>query len=162
MQRKLLIVSLFALLSTQFVNAQEAKFKALFLMKFCEYIEWPNGNSNLVIGVMGGNDVNGELQAFAAQKSNVQVVDVKTSEDAAKCNIVFVAGNMSKNVSSVAQTIGKNSTLLVADDDKKVKEGADIGFYLEDNKLRFVIKKANIESKNMLPSSKLLALGKAI
>lgn len=162
MQTKLIMIGLLALLSTKSLEAQEAKFKALFLMKFCEYIEWPGGNNNLVIGVMESDDVGNELLTFASQKGNIQVKRISSANEAAQCNIVFVAGNAKKNLGSIAQRIGSNSTLLVADDEKKMDEGADIGFYLEDNKLRFVISKSNIESKKMLPSSKLLALGKAI
>ncbi|CAE7410429.1 unnamed protein product [Symbiodinium microadriaticum] len=143
-------------------TVEEAKFKALFLMKFCEYIEWPGGNGNLVIGVMDSDDVGNELLTFASQKDNIQVKRISSANEAAQCNIVFVSGSAKKNLGSIAQRIGSNSTLLVADDEKKMDEGADIGFFLEDNKLRFVISKSNIESKKMLPSSKLLALGKAI
>ncbi len=162
MIKKLFIVSFLGLFLHNLAVAQEDKFKALFLMKFCDYVQWPGGNGNLVIGVFGSNPVSSELSAFAAQKENIQIMEVESAADVSKCNIVFVPKNKTKSLSEVSSSIGSNSTLLVADTEDILGNGADIGFYLEENKLRFVISKDNIESKNMLPSAKLLSLGKSI
>jgi hypothetical protein len=142
--------------------AQEAKFKALFLYKFTEYIEWPTGSDNLVVGVVGNSDVLEELKKFTAAKQNIEVINVSSASQAGSCNIVFLPKGENKQFDAMVSSIGKSSILLVSDNKDLVKKGADIGFFLESNKLRFLINKSNIESKKMLPSSKLLELGTTI
>lgn len=142
--------------------AQEAKFKALFLVKFSDYVEWPAGNSVTVLGVVGDSEVQEAAQAYAAKKPGLQVKKISSPAEAATCSIVFLSKNGLGALSGYVSAIDKGSTLLVIDGKDKVKQGADIGFYLEDNKLRYVINIANIESKNMIPSSRLIQLGTVI
>ncbi|UXX78290.1 YfiR family protein [Reichenbachiella carrageenanivorans] len=143
-------------------QAQESKFKALFIYKFAEYIEWPSGNKNVTVGVAGNSDVYQELSNFAATKGNMTVVNINAPADANKCNIVFLPKSQDKQISSYDSTIGGKSILVVSDNSDMVGKGSDIGFYLESGKLRFLISEKSIKNKKMIPSSKLLALGKSI
>ncbi len=158
----LLILAVLCLSVGHFANAQEAKFKALFIMKFAQYIEWPQGNNSLVIGVLGNSPIAPELEKFATQTINIKVVTVKSTDEASKCNILFIPETKSKQLGEMVSAIGGGSTLLVMENDSGVGKGADIGFYIEESKLRFLISKKDIETKKMVPSSKLLALGKTI
>lgn len=141
---------------------QESKFKALFIYKFAEYIEWPNSPSKIVVGIAGKSDVYNQLSTFAASKDNLEVKTISSSSESKTCNIVFLPSAQSSKLSSYVSTIGKNSILVVSENGKLARQGADIGFYLDQGKLRFLINKNSIESKKMVPSSKLLTLGKAI
>lgn len=143
-------------------SAQEAKFKALFLVKFAQYIEWPDGNDKITIGVSGDTEVLNELKKFADKTINIETLFVKTPEQTQKCQILFVASSTGKAVTTLANSIGNNSTLVVSDSGMKVGQGADIGFFLEGDRLRFRFSQSGIESKKMVASSKLLALGHSI
>lgn len=162
MSRRLIIITILGFLIGHLTFGQEAKFKALFLVKFTQYIEWPQGNSNLTIGILGNPTVMEELQKFSAQMGNIEVIDVKSTADASKCNMLFFASGKAKNVQEYVAALGSSSVLIVSDNSDQVGKGADIGFFLEESKLRFLISKGTIESKEMVPSSKLLTLGKAI
>ncbi len=162
MNKKQLVILLLAGLWMYPSVAQEGRFKALFLVKFSEYIEWPSGNSDLTIGVVGNTDVFDELKRFTAQKANLSVINIQSASDSPKCDIIYVPGVKLKLIGELVSNIGSKSTLLVSDDGNQVKKGADIGFFVDGNKLRFILSKENIESKKMVPSSKLLALGKTI
>ena len=55
-------ISLYALLLLIFnvsleTMAQESKFKALFISKFAEYIEWPSGSKNVTVGIVDDSDI---------------------------------------------------------------------------------------------------------
>lgn len=143
-------------------QAQESKFKALFLYKFAEYVEWPSGNGNLVIGVVDSPDILKYLTEFAMKKPNLSVINVKAVGESSKCNIIFLPKNKDKEVAIYQKQIGYNSILLVTENSKLTGKGADIGFYIEAGKLRFMLSEKDIRSKKMVPNSKLLALGKSI
>ncbi len=143
-------------------SAQESKFKALFLYKFSEYIEWPSGEKSIVVGVIGKSDVYDELVTFAASRDNLSVIKINGVSELNKCDILFVPTGQEKVIGQIGSAANENSVLIVSDSDKQVGSGSDIGFYLEANKLRFLISKGSIESKKMTPSTKLLALGKVI
>ena len=147
---------------SQITNAQESKFKALFIYKFAEYIEWPASPAKIVVGVVGTSDVYDQLSSFAASKDNLEVRVISGSGEAKTCNIIFLPDSQNPKIGSYVSAIGGKSILLVSETSNLVPQGADIGFYLEDGKLRFLINKNSIESKKMVPSSKLLALGKTI
>ncbi|MEM9324897.1 MAG: YfiR family protein [Bacteroidota bacterium] len=165
MNRNLLAGVLFlmgAFIAGHEAQAQESKFKALFLYKFSEYIEWPNSEQNIVVGVIGKSDVYDELVTFAASRDNLTVIKINGASELDKCNILFVPSGQERIIGEVAPAASQKSVLIVSDTDKQVGSGSDIGFYLEQNKLRFLISKGSIESKKMTPSTKLLALGKVI
>ncbi len=142
--------------------AQEGKFKALFLVKFSEYVEWPGGNSSMILGVAGDAEVLQAAQEYAIKKEGLQVKKITSPADAKSCSIVFLSKSELGSLGNYISTIGQSSTLLVIDGKDKVRQGADIGFYLEDNKLRYLINKSTIESKKMIPSSRLISLGTVI
>ncbi|WP_109832129.1 YfiR family protein [Reichenbachiella versicolor] len=160
--RKTLFIICFLSIVSLSASAQESKFKALFIYKFAEYIEWPSSPSKIVVGVAGKSDVFNQLSTFAASKDNLEVKNISSASDSKSCNIIFLPNAQSGQLNSYVSTINGNSILLVTENSKLVPQGADIGFYLEQGKLRFLINKGSIESKKMVPSSKLLALGKAI
>ncbi|MBU2884185.1 YfiR family protein [Gilvimarinus agarilyticus] len=164
MKKTFIITAL--LISTLVINysaqAQESKFKALFIYKFSEYVQWSTTPSPMTVGIVGTSDVKDKLESFAASKGNMQVISINSASDAAKCQMLYVPESEEKNLSLYTSFINKKSILLISDNSSKVGRGADIGFFLEAGKLRFKIDKNNIESKNMVPSSKLLALGQSI
>lgn len=156
-----LTLSLIVLTSVQ-SQAQESKFKALFIYKFAEYIEWPSGKTNVTVGMAGKSDVSKELSNFAASKGNMTVLDIAGPSDASKCDIIFLPTSASGQIGAYNSAIGGKSVLVVSEDSDLTGKGSDIGFYLESGKLRFLISEKSIRDKKMTPSSKLLALGKSI
>lgn len=164
MKKTQLIVGLVLLLVSMSFNshAQEDKFKALFIYKFAEYIEWADGGANTTIGVVGNTAVFDELSNFAASKENINVIKISGTGDVGKCRIIFLPQNQSGQADSYASTIGDKGILLVSDKKELTGKGSDIGFYTEGGKLRFLISEKDIRRKKMTPSGKLLALGKSI
>ncbi|WP_420580789.1 YfiR family protein [Reichenbachiella sp.] len=142
--------------------AQESKFKALFIYKFAEYIEWPSGKRNVTVGIAGKSGVSKELSNFAASKGNMTVLDISGPSVAGKCDIIFLANSEDSKVDAYNSAIGSRSVLVVSENSSLTGKGSDIGFFLESGKLRFLIDEKSIRNKQMTPSSKLLALGKPI
>jgi hypothetical protein len=160
MKRTFLISSvlLVGLLASISSNAQESKFKALFIYKFAEYIEWPDGSKDVTIGVAGKSDVYDELATFAASKANVTVIKINSPSEVSKCKILFLPDSQNAAAGGYKSAVGSKSILIVSDEKSLVGPGSDIGFFTEGGKLRFQLSESNIKQKKMVPSSKLLAL----
>ncbi|MGL1888798.1 MAG: YfiR family protein [Reichenbachiella sp.] len=161
--KKFIIATILLVTSlTFFASAQESKFKALFIYKFAEYVEWPSNPSTLTVGIIGSTDVFKELSSFAANKGGMEVIKINSASEASKCNMIFIPSSESGTIDQFQSSTASKSILVVADDSSLVTKGADIGFFMDAGKLRFKINKNSIESKNMIPSSKLLQLGQSI
>lgn len=166
MKKKLfptVLVLLFLFFGSQ-ANAQEAKFYALFVTKFVDYIKWPDAapNQKVVIGVWGNSQVKEELTHFAAAKGNIEVLQLSNLADAAKCNLLFLPKENAKEFEALKSSIGTNSVLLITENEGYAEKGAAISFYLEGSKLKFKLNKSTIESKKIKVSSALMAMGTVI
>ena len=159
---KVFLLTLSLLLNTLLVEGQESKFKALFIYKFIDYIEWPSGSSEVVIGVVGSTDVLDELKNFTASKSGITVKEVKSGGDLGSAKVLYIPNLSGSSAREIVSIVGEKPILIITDQRETVGNTSDIGFFLSDGKLRFVISKSKIEKKNMLPSSKLLSLGETI
>ncbi len=140
---------------------QEAKYYALFLTKFTDYIKWPSVGTGqkVVIGVLGNSQVATELsQIAAAKKGQIEIMQISQAEEADKCHMLFLPKEQAAKFESLNQSIGNSSILLVTENEDLAEKGAGISFYLEGSKLKFKLNKAAIESKNIKISNSLLAL----
>ena len=140
--------------------AQESMFKALFISKFAEYVQWPNDPAKIVVGLAGNSEVYDHLAK--ENREYMEVKEISNASESKTCNIIFVSNSSSNQITSFINSINGSSVLIVTENGDLVKEGADIGFYQEQGKLRFMIVKSSIESKKMTPSTKLLELGKVL
>ena len=57
-------------------DAQGAKYYALFMSKFTDYIKWPGTPSQIVIGVYGSKEVTKELEKFTSKKENIKIMNI--------------------------------------------------------------------------------------
>ncbi|GAB4252988.1 MAG: hypothetical protein Tsb0034_31430 [Ekhidna sp.] len=159
MRKKGLIITILFTLIAGSIHAQEDRYKALFLMKFSEYITWPDDDTH-TIGVLGFDPILEDLQKMAKSKEKVEVKRISSTSEIDGCDIVYVADSQEGMFAQVVGTVGSKSILLVTENRKWVGKGADIGFMLVDNKLGFVLNKGSIEAKKMVASSRLLALSR--
>lgn len=145
-------------------SAQEAKFYALFVSKFTEYVKWPDvvSGQKIVIGVFGDSQVKKELANIAAIKGDIEVMQVNNAGEAVKCHLVFMPRKNEAEFENIKKAIGNRSILLVTEDDGYAEKGAGISFFLEGSKLRFKLNKLVIEAKNMKVSNSLVAMATVI
>jgi len=146
---------------------REYKLKAVFLFNFTQFIEWPpasfeNGDSPLVIGVLGANPFGSYLeQTVSGEKVNGHPVAVQyysNEKEAAQCHILYINITESKKRKEIIEALKGQSVLTVADAPDFTKSGGMIRFFTSTNKIKLQINpEASKEGKLML-SSKLLRL----
>jgi hypothetical protein len=134
--------------------SSEYQVKAAFLFHFAQFVDWPPeafkaNDSPITYCTVGGDPVEGGL-------------DFKEAGDSQGCQILFL-GIADKKVVSV--TLGKLSgspVLTVGESEHFAQGGGMIGFFLEDNKVRFEINLEAAEHAKLKISARLLALAKTV
>jgi len=164
-KRMLIVTLLFIFCGSVSVNAQNEKFKALFLYNFIKNVEWPAAyqQGELTIGVLGNTPIIRELETITAtQKAGNQSIKVKVFskvEDVINCHLIYVAPNKASTIPQLMSKIGGNSTLVVSDSKGAIQLGSSINFIFDGDKLKFEISKQHIEQKGLKVSASLLNLG---
>lgn len=169
MKRRIFLTAMFVFyLGIVAVQAQNEKFKALFLYNFIKNIEWPQAykQGDLVIGVLGSNAITKELETITGnQKAGNQSMKIKVFsnvDEVSNCHLVYVSPNKGNNISQLLSKITGSSTLVVSDSKGAIQQGSGINFIMDGDKLKFEISKHNIETKGLKVSASLLNLGIAV
>jgi YfiR/HmsC-like len=140
----------------------QSKIQAIFVLKFIENVSWPNGGKNLVLGVVGADEVYAEIEGRIKTKNPLGlVVKSISASEASSCDAVFVASDKDDAISSIAAETKSKSVLVITESDFS-RKGSCISFIEEAGRMHFVINKEAIEGKGLKVSSALLTLGKQV
>ena len=146
-------------------NAQMAKFQALYIYNFAKNTSWPaeDNGKDLVITVIGDNDVVSELTSLAKNKGvgnrKVTVKQSATANNITQSDIIFLGETKSNQINTLITSQEKNKTLIVCGKKGLCQSGAAISFVSEGGKLNFEISQKNIQKHGLTVSQKIVALG---
>lgn len=139
-------------------KVDEADKKALFVYNFTSYVSWPKFNADkFVIGVVGTTGVKEMLANYTKGKSFAKApIEVQTYKPGNNYQIIFVSTSGANNFAKVKkENVGK-STLLITENTLYNKIGGHIGFYVDGDKVNFLVNKEGIEKAGMNVSAKLV------
>jgi hypothetical protein len=145
----------------------EARVKAVYLVKFAEYVNWPSSafaanDSPIVIGVTGDDAVASHLEAIVIGRRlrghPFAVRRVETPGAAESVHMLYVGGEDSAQVARYVRAVQRRPVLTVADVDDGLAQGAIINFVLKENRVRFEISIDAAEKNGLALSSRLLAV----
>ena len=148
----------------QLGNAQEEKFKALFLYNFCKNIEWPESSQkDFEIGVIGNSSIIDELKTIA-QKGKVgsQPITIQkynSPGEIQNSKLVFIANSKKSLIADAVQTLSSKPILIVTENDGDFPAGVGIRFTTADGKLKFEISRKDSHKNGMKVSPALFSLG---
>lgn len=167
------VVLVVTLLCTQGIYAQapaqsvniERQVKAAYLYKFASYVEWPpsafnSSNSPLVIGVIGADAVADELEHIVAGHTvngrTVIARKLKRGESLAGLHMLFI-GHLEKTHLLEIFSEAKNKPLLTITESEDAHVlGSMINFVVTDDRLRFEVALAPVESGGLKISARML------
>ena len=164
MIRKLLAVVLLASGSFMFCSAQVntvSQAQSMFIYNFSRLIQWPASyhTGDFVIGVMGNNDLYKTLQSYVANKKvGSQPISVKRFDspaDISKSHIIFVGNSRVNQLSSVIAKLQGSNTLIITERKGMVESGSAIDFFMDGEKLKFVMNTQNAQKYNLVVSKSL-------
>jgi len=159
---------LFPRFSAKAEEPLEYRLKAVFLLDFTKFIDWPPGtlgspDSPFNICVLGNNPFGNELDQVVSGESvygrKVAIRKLDAQPAPGSCQILFVGRQ--DDSSGVLAELGRG-VLTVGEGGEFVRGGGMISFVVENRRVRFDINQAAAEKAGFRLSSKLLSVAKSV
>ena len=145
--------------SSILTKEQEYNKKALFIYNFAKDIEWPTiyNGTDFVIGVAGDVIVLKELKTLLQDKKvSGKKITVEEYIPGNRYNVVYISSSRNENFETIKKYARKNKTLLVTDDQNLINSGAHISFIIDQDKIRYIANKPEIEKVGLKVSEELM------
>lgn len=152
-------------------SLSEYQVKALFLVNFAKYVEWPekafeDTNKPFVIGVVGENNFGPHLEKAIEGKNvsgrAIQILAVEKDDDLAKCHILFVSASEKKHLSEIVAKVKELPVLTVGEAEPFISQGGVINFTKKEGKVRLQIDLGAARKAKLQLSSKLLSVADSV
>jgi hypothetical protein len=149
----------------------EYQVKALFLMNFTKYVDWPatafaGTNAPITIGVYGENDFGDDLpKAVAGRNVNgrsIVIRQIDSTNDLVKCQVLFISRSENNNEGEILSRLKVSPVLTVGETELFTARGGAINFVMKDGKVRLEINLAAAQQANLQISSKLLSVADVV
>jgi len=162
--KKGILVLVLLLAGVQFIFSQlsnVSQAQTMFIYNFSRLIQWPAGSSSgdFVIGVVGDNEIYNSLVTFVANKKvGAQSITVKKFDDpqsVTRCQIIFVGDSKIARLNEVIRKLQGSNSLIITERKGMINSGSAIDFFMDQDKLRFVMNTGNAEKYNLIVSKSL-------
>lgn len=148
----------------------EADIKAAFLFNFIKFVEWPDSTFGspedpYQIALVGNDPIEAPLKGVDGKTVSGRRVVVRKVSDLSslgRCHILFVGESEKGRVESVIKAVKNWPVLIVADIDGFARRGGTIGFFRENNRIRFEINEESADEAGLKLNAKLLYLGRIV
>jgi hypothetical protein len=155
--------------TTRMARAEDLK--AVFLLNFAQFVEWPTNafpdeTAPFVIGVLGENPFGKSLDAIVANESvhnhKIVVGYYHDLRDVTACHILFIASSESTHLDRVFDSVKGRSILTVGETDGFSARDGMIRFSIVQNRLHLGINLEAAQAAQLVISSKLLRLAEIV
>jgi hypothetical protein len=149
----------------------EYQVKALFLMNFTKYVDWPvnafaGTNTPVTIGIYGSNNFGDELQKAVAGRNvngrSLVLRQIDSLEAAGQCQILFISNSEKKNLAAILARIKTLPVLSVGETEQFTDQGGVVNFVKKDGKIRLEINLLAANEAKLHISSKLLSVADVV
>jgi len=141
--------------------------KAGFLVKFPEFVQWPEAASHgpVRLCILGPSDLLAPLRAVALyvryRGEPPSVREIDRAQDAAECQLVFIPGDRAAELGRLLKVLAGHPVLTVGDTPGFAERGVHINLYTENERVRFEINRAALEASSLTASFRLLEMARA-
>ncbi|MCB1927038.1 MAG: YfiR family protein [Rhodocyclaceae bacterium] len=174
MKRRL--VAFFSSLVLALATAQPARaelteyqLKAVFLLNFARYVEWPvdklPDGAEIELCVLGRDPFGGALAAIDGKQAQGHVVRVRLlalPDQGEACHLVFLAGSEERRMGAALRALGELPVLTVSDIDGFAEAGGGIGFAMVDDRVRFDVNARALEESRLKASAQLMKIARTV
>lgn len=146
--------------------------KAVFIYKFCLYVEWPPGtfsdpHSPLTIGIVDADDIAAELEIKSKDRTINGRPLVVRRLDAATPNLdnlqlLFISNNQQSKLTHWLSLAQKYPLLVITETPDGLDAGSSINFDLQDNRVRFDVGLAAAQRQGLKLSAQLLQVARTV
>ncbi len=134
--------------------------KAALVFNLTKYVEWPQGNSEFVIGFIGegsmGEVLKSMLDGKTSESRTIHVLLSPSDQDLARCNLLYIAEPSPKNIHAALDRVRDKSILTVGDSDSFVREGGMIGLVTMGDLVKIQVRLQAAQDSHLKISSRLL------
>lgn len=150
---------------------REHDLKAVFLLNFTQFVEWPAGtfaatNSPIVVGILGDDPFGPALDQAAAgdqpQGRPLIILRGRRLEDVAGCHLLFISKSENARVGQILRALQNKPVLTVGETEACRQAGGIITFVIQDNRVNFDIDDAIARRRQLLLSAKLLKVARHV
>lgn len=163
-----LLVLLLATTST-FAAEGEYQVKAAMLYNFAKFVDWPadsfGNESRLTFCIAGKSLLNSpmlQMQGKHVKGRTVAIRQIGRPDDISSCQILFIPQSERARMSDYLQQASQHTILTVSDLERFATSGGMIGFYEDENKVRFEINQEAALRHRLQISSHLLNLARRV
>jgi hypothetical protein len=138
-----------------------SELQAAYLYNFAKYITWPGESSEFTIAILGSEEALKNIERKLKDKKVVGKLLVlkliATDDTLDAVNIVFLPEDASRELPKLVELARSKNVLIVTEEDL-IKKGAGISFVVQDDKLRFKLKKKILDDTGLVVSDGLMRL----
>jgi len=151
-------------------SVTEAEVKAAYIFNFAKFVTWPeekfaDSDSPIRIGIVGDGDFAGTVEETVKEKQvdgrSFVVIHFDHERNVEPCHILFLGSNDGGASVGVGAT-DRPGVLTVGDSEGFAVDGGMIGFYMEENKVRFEVNVGAAKGADLRISSKMLSLARIV
>ena len=153
------------------VSMTEYQVKALFLLNFTKYVDWPatafaETNSPIVIGLYGENKFGDALvkavEGRTVSGRQIVIQPIEKNGDPGKCQILFIGDSEKNHLGEILDKIKALPVLTVGESDQFLEQGGMIHFVKKEGKIRLEISLEAARRAKLEISSKLLGVADVV
>jgi hypothetical protein len=156
---------------TQTAISKEYQIKAVFLFNFAQFVQWsetnfPAAGAPFCIGVLGDDPFNTFLDE-TVRGENIKghpliIQRYRNVDEIKECQVLFISRSESGSMGQILARLKGRNILTVGDAEGFLKNGGDIRFATEQNKIHLRVSLEAAKSTNLVISSKILRLSEII
>ncbi len=145
--------------------SREYTIKAGLILKFTDFIKWPDGSSNnsefstYQLCVLGGNrfgNIFSQGKKEGLFKKNIVLKHNMPNQELKTCNILFLTGDNQENLRQALNLLKNEPVLIISESEGYGELGAGINLVQRNNKIKFEINRDALQAKGLEVSSRLL------
>jgi hypothetical protein len=146
----------------------EYQVKAAFIYQFINFIEWPpeskfNDSPSINLCIIGDDPFGRAIEDMRSKTIKGKRPAIKrfnSFKEARNCHIIFIPASEKDNAGQILKSFRKTTVLTVGDAQEFAAKGAIISFFIERNKVRFIVNTEAARRSGLKISAKLLKLAK--
>jgi hypothetical protein len=140
--------------------------EAAYLYHFTRFVEWPPTDAPLTVCVVGRDPFGAALDlAMHGKRARGRPLAVRRLAgpgEARACNVAFLPAAAEDRLGELTDAVEGSPVLLVGDAPEFARRGGMIGFYRDQDRVRFEINPVAAEAAGLRISSRLLGLSTVV
>lgn len=143
----------------------EFSLTAAFLFNFVKFTQWPAAalpDSTLAVGVAGSGPLRERLARLLEEREvggrRLAVREVVDPADVGTCRVLFVARSRYARLAELRRALAGQPVLLIGEGTDFLERGGMIQLHLNDNRMRFDVNVAAVDSAGLQLSAQVLQL----